>query len=210
VKTSAFCRLRPGHSGRACSTQPGGPAEPARFCANAQPPPPDRSLARRRRRATRQRHGRRKSLSRMPTARTTAADRLTCSVIRRSQRSGVQLRGAMVMPTGSAARDTGVHASNHLIAPSRDFGRFEIAADMPRGRVPRNRSSSQANRVSNEVGLMIVRVAYPYCCRDCLPRCWFSLGRVTASASRPHDMSFDTETYHTCIYLVVMELAVLR
>jgi hypothetical protein len=29
----------------------------------------------------------------------------------------------------------------------------------------------------------------------------FFLGRFTASASRPHDGSFDTETYHTCMYL---------
>jgi hypothetical protein len=27
------------------------------------------------------------------------------------------------------------------------------------------------------------------------------LGRLTASGSRPHDVSFDTETYHTCMYL---------
>jgi hypothetical protein len=29
----------------------------------------------------------------------------------------------------------------------------------------------------------------------------FLLGRFTASASRPRDVSFDTETYHTCMYL---------
>jgi hypothetical protein len=29
----------------------------------------------------------------------------------------------------------------------------------------------------------------------------FLLGQFTASASRPHDVSFATETYHTCIYL---------
>jgi hypothetical protein len=29
----------------------------------------------------------------------------------------------------------------------------------------------------------------------------FFLGRFTASASRPRDMSFNTETYHTCMYL---------
>jgi hypothetical protein len=29
----------------------------------------------------------------------------------------------------------------------------------------------------------------------------FLLGRFTASDSRPHDVSFDTETYHTCMYL---------
>jgi len=27
------------------------------------------------------------------------------------------------------------------------------------------------------------------------------LGRLTASGSRPHDVSFGTETYHTCMYL---------
>jgi hypothetical protein len=27
------------------------------------------------------------------------------------------------------------------------------------------------------------------------------VGRFTASPSRPHDVSFDTQTYHTCMYL---------
>lgn len=29
----------------------------------------------------------------------------------------------------------------------------------------------------------------------------FILGRLTASGSRPHDVSIDTQTYHTCMYL---------
>jgi hypothetical protein len=29
----------------------------------------------------------------------------------------------------------------------------------------------------------------------------FFLGRFTATASRPRDMSSNTETYHTCMYL---------
>jgi len=29
----------------------------------------------------------------------------------------------------------------------------------------------------------------------------FLLGRFSASPSQPRDMSFDTETYHTCMYL---------
>jgi hypothetical protein len=29
----------------------------------------------------------------------------------------------------------------------------------------------------------------------------FFLGRFTASSARPHDVSLDTQTYHTCMYL---------
>jgi hypothetical protein len=29
----------------------------------------------------------------------------------------------------------------------------------------------------------------------------FLLGRFTASGSRPHDVSIETQTYHTCMYL---------
>jgi hypothetical protein len=29
----------------------------------------------------------------------------------------------------------------------------------------------------------------------------FLLGRFAASGSRPHDVSIDTQTYHTCMYL---------